>query len=211
MAKKIQRPPGEVLLDRKYLPKEIKKDLSEPISYLEELVDYGVRLLKRSFFAGEREISDVVLLPVLLRQVLAFLDAVHLHLLNGAVYTAIPDLRAMFEATLSIEWILKGPQERKESQADWKQRWARQYYVAELRQERSWIRAFIPRTPDHARLKKVAGPLVSRILSDPKELVAAKARVKDIGRHIAQHRELKRINSLFGPLVKKPWQEPAWY
>ena len=135
MAKKIQDPPGEVLLDRTYVPEQIRKDLSEPISFLEELADYGVQLLKRSFFAGERKTSDIVILPVLLRQVLAFLDAVHLHLLNGAVYTATPDLRAMFEATLSIEWILKGPPHRKESQAEWKERWARQYYVAELRQE----------------------------------------------------------------------------
>ena len=211
MGKKIMPPPRENLLDRERVPERIQNDLGEPVSYLAELSDFGVALLKRSFHGSKRETLDIVLLPVLFRQVLAFLDGVHLHLLNGAVYTAVPDLRAMFEATLSLEWILKGPADKKETRDDWKQRWAGQYYVSELRQERNWNRAFIPRTPDHARLKKVAPDLVSHMLNDPQRLVAAKGRVKGIGQHISRYPDLKQINSLFGPLAKKLGREPAWY
>ena len=92
--KKIIIPREENLLDRENVPRKIAEDLAEPISYLNELADFGVQLLKRSFHASSRKIPDVVLLVALFRQVLAFVDGVHIHLMNGAVHTSLSDLRA---------------------------------------------------------------------------------------------------------------------
>jgi len=208
---KVLVPPDEPLLDRDQVPREIAENLAEPVSYLAVLADEGVGLLKRSFLASKREVRDVVLLPVLFRQVLAFLDAVHLHLVNGSVYAAAPDLRAMFEATLALEWILVGPAERRESREAWRDRWARQYYVSELRQERDLVRSFIHGTPDHAKFKRVAPDLAKKLTSDPATVDAARKRVAELGRHIARRPLLRAINSRFGPLKKKLGYEPAWY
>jgi len=118
----------------------------------------------------------------------------------------------MFEAALSIEWIVKGPAESRESRRRWRDRWARQYYVSELRQERDWARSLIPGTPDHAQLKKVAPDLARKLTSDAEKVDAARKRVADIGRHIARSPHLRVINSRFGPLKRKLQnREPAWY
>ncbi len=212
MAAKIDRPPDEPILDRVQVPRQIAEALSEPVSYLQVLADEGVRLLKRSFFSSKREVVDVVVLPVLFRQILAFLDAVHVHLLNGSIYAAAPDVRAMFEATLALEWITKGPVDRTEAREKWRVRWARQYYVSELRQERDWARALVPRTPDHAKLKKSAPDLAARLVGDASKVAAARQRLKDIGRHLSKNSALREINARFGPFKRRnKGQEPAWY
>ena len=212
MTNNIDLPPDEPILDRVQVPKRIAEALSEPLSYLEILADEGVRLLKRSFFSSKREVPDVVLLPVLFRQVLAFLDAVHLHLPNGAVYSAAPDVRSMFEAWLALEWIIQGPPARVEPIAEWRGRWARQYYVSELRKERDWTRSFVPRTPDHAKLKKAAPQLAAKLAGDPEKVDAARKRLREIGKHLSNIRSFREINSRFGTLKKKlRGKEPSWY
>ena len=142
MSKAVDLAGEEPILDRTGVAHSIRRDLNEPVSYLETLTDYGVQLLKRSLASSSRETPDVVLLPVLFRQVLAFADSVHLHLAAGAVHSAVPSVRALFEATLSMEWIV----------TQGKERWGRQFYVSELRQRRNWAAMLVPDTPENAKL-----------------------------------------------------------
>ena len=53
------------------------------------------------------------MLGALLRQIVTMLDGVEVLLSNGASYTAQLQLRALLEASIYIEWILKGDGDKK--------------------------------------------------------------------------------------------------
>jgi Family of unknown function (DUF5677) len=54
-----------------------------------------------------------VLIGVLLRQVIAMLDGIDILLSNGATYASHLQMRALFEASVYIDWILQGDFEKK--------------------------------------------------------------------------------------------------
>ncbi len=57
--------------------------------------------------------KDIIVLGTLTRQVVAMLDGLELLLANGAVYVAGLQSRALFEASVYIDWILKDDTERR--------------------------------------------------------------------------------------------------
>lgn len=100
------------VLDRRGPRSLLRRRASSQLQVLQNIVDYGVLLLERCLRDSERRAEDVVLLSVLLRQAIAMGDAVHLNLFPGAIYAAHLPLRSLFEARLSIEWILTQGKER---------------------------------------------------------------------------------------------------
>ena len=204
-------PPDEPILDRGYPSRRIANDLEPHVAYLAELVDYGVQFMKRALASSARDVPAVVILPVLLRQALAFADAVYIHLRAGAVYSSVPDLRSLFEATLSMEWILVGPPSRRVPTDEWVSNWTRQFYVAELRAERVWTRRCVPGTHDHAVFRKAAPKLAADLVSKPAVVQGARDRLKEIQRHIRSRPLLRAANQRLGPLAKKLGREPEWY
>lgn len=197
MQSKIEVVRVKSLMDRSGPKEWIADNVPGPVSYLRKLADYGVDLLQRSFVASERETWDVVLLPTLFRQVIVCLDSIHLQLRVGAVRGAIPSLRSLFEAELSIEWIL----------TQGKERWGRQFYVAELRQQRVWKAVVIPGTPENQELLKQAPSALTRVMKAERE--AARDRIQKIDEHIAENPEFQEINGWFEAEKKK--KEPDWF
>ena len=145
MSEVIEVPGITKLLDTEGGRSEVRRIYQPQLNLIGEITEYGANLLLRAFATTTtRTVADVVVLPVLFRQVVAMLDAARLCLEGAAVYASFVPTRALWEATLSLEWILKNG----------KDYWGRQYYVSHLRKRRSWARQSIPGTPDHKRYRQ---------------------------------------------------------
>lgn len=147
------------LLDRTGPRSFLGRRANPQLETLQQIVDYGVPLLQRCLRESERKAEDVVLLSVLLRQAIAMGDAVHLQLKNGAIYTASLPLRSLFEARLSIEWIL----------TQGKERWGRQYYVSELRKRLEANKMAMTGTEEAEKFRDLLGEKYGEIFAKLKQ------------------------------------------
>src|SRR5947207_6313178 len=95
------------LLDRKSVIADVTRAFPEQMQLLRELTNYGTNLIPRAFSSSNKELKDVVLVGILLRQVVAMLDAIEVLTARGAVYAAGLQARALSEASIYIEWIMK--------------------------------------------------------------------------------------------------------
>ena len=117
----------EKFLDRDEVQKWISDHYSESLHLLRDLVHYGTGLMPRAFESSGKLSCDVLALFVLLKQVVAMLDAVEVLVSSGAVLAAHLQARAIMEASLYLDWMLVSDTEKK----------AKHFYVADLRSEKS--------------------------------------------------------------------------
>jgi hypothetical protein len=99
--------PHEALLERELISFEIKQKLQEQNTLLVNLVNYGTNLIIRCVNVSEKIPENIVVLGVLLKNFVAMLDSMQILLSEGAVLGAAVQARAMWESSISIEWILK--------------------------------------------------------------------------------------------------------
>ena len=135
----------EPVLDRIAAPREVATKLGPQLDLLDEIADYGVALLKRCFKTSGRTIEDIVLLPVVFKHLLSTFDAVALLLRAASAYAASIPLRALCEASWTLEWIARKDRPH----------WARQYYVAYLRRNRAAALKYTPGTASHTRAAEI--------------------------------------------------------
>ena len=142
----------------------------ETLALIDSLSKYGADLVIRGFHSSPREMEDVLVLCILLKQVVAMLDGIRVVTENAALMSAPLQLRAMLEASLYIDWILK---------ADTRVR-ANAYYVGEVRRRREYNRRIHQgefdqycgdaSTAEMARIKQQAAQeeiADSRLLAEP--------------------------------------------
>ena len=84
---------------------------------------------------------DVIVLAVMVKHAMTHLDGVEILLSAGAVLESHVSLRAFWESSLYVEWVL-------ESDSDTR---ARQFYVAHMRQRREWARRVASGTAERSR------------------------------------------------------------
>ena len=162
------------LLARDQVIADINKHLRPWINVIHDLASYGSNLIPRSFGSSDRDLKDSIVLAVLLRQVVAMLDGVDLLLASGATYAAHLQLRALFEASVYIDWILREDSERK----------AEYYYVHNLRRKRFWNLKVQPgsaESQDFLDMMKKEGVQIPDEVRD-----AAKEQNKEIDRVLSQ-------------------------
>src|SRR6188508_643668 len=111
------------ILDRPEADAHVQQHFSNPVAVLAEMVDYGTHLIPRCWASSDKRLTDVVLLPVLTKQAVGLLDAAQVLLSAGAVNPATLQLRALFEISVYVRWIVRRDTDRR----------ARAYYVANLR------------------------------------------------------------------------------
>jgi hypothetical protein len=126
------------LLNRDETITDIRAHLSPWLDLLRDLSNYGSNLIPRCFSSSVRGLKDAVVLGTLLRQVGAMLDGAEVLLSNGAPYAAQLQLRALLEASIYIEWILKSEGDKKSAY----------YYVRNLRRKRMWANRTQPGSPE---------------------------------------------------------------
>src|SRR5208283_2575345 len=137
-------------------------------------------------------------LAILLRQVVAMLDGVELLLSNGATHAAQLQMRALFEASIYIDWILESDCEKK----------AAYYYVHNLRRKRLWASRTQPGSAESqnfiAEMNKSGLPISDELRESSREQiqeidrVLSRPKFANINEDFEKHRNGKRY-------------DPAWY
>jgi hypothetical protein len=194
---KIPENDFRALIDRDKIAAEINEHLRPWTSLLRDLVSYGSNLIPRCYSSSGKSLKDAVLLAILLRQVVAMLDGVDLLLSSGAVYAATLQLRALFEASVYIEWILGGDSERK---ADY-------YYVHNLRRKRMWASRVQPASPESQEFLEFLNK--SGISIDENTRKASQKELQEIDRILSQ----AKFATISSDIEKhrKRKHDPAWY
>src|SRR5207247_804137 len=119
----------------------------------------------------------------------------------GAVHAGHAHARAFWEAHLFIDWILeKG-----------KERWARQYYVADIRRELAALRRLIPGTAEHAKFGEMWRECYRGNAPQDAELASkAPERVQQINALLSKP-IYADINTTFQNVPTKRNREPDWW
>lgn len=195
---KVGEPAHPGLLDRDGVISDIKEHLKPWCKLIEDVTNYGSNLIPRCFISSERQLKDAVVLAILLRQVVAMLDGVDILLSNGACHVSQLPARALFEASVYIDWILQGEAERK----------SLYYYVHNLRRLRVWAKRTQSGSPEAeaflAATKKYGFKLADEVqASSGKQL-------EQIEKVLSQPK-FAEISADFDRLRKGKKYDLAWY
>jgi len=134
----------EPLLNRAEAVRNVETHLKNHLKVLEELVDYGTHLIPRCWSSSPRGVRDMVTLPILLKQIVGMLDAGAELVSRGCVDPAMLQLRAIFEASVYLDWILQSKSRTR----------ARAYYVWNVRRQLRWINRGIVGSPEYKAYRK---------------------------------------------------------
>jgi len=173
----------KLILDRERHEKDVRQYFSKHTDFLIDLANYGSFLIPRAYDSSSKKLEDIVVIGILLKQVVAMIDAVEILISKGAVSAANLQARAAFEASLYIDWILKGESEKK----------AKYYYVSNLRNQRLWALRLKPGTPEKEIFSKAFQHLEKHLKTTDLENVEKQA-----------EEELTKIDSL---LARNGWNE----
>jgi hypothetical protein len=103
--------------------------LGPELTALGDLVSYGTHLLPKLLPCGETALSARVVLIDLGRDALAAADGLSILSRVGALSTAQLQLRALFESSAYVQWILSGEREKR----------AESYRSARLQRQVRWV------------------------------------------------------------------------
>lgn len=167
------------------------------------MVNYGTNLIRRCYGASDKTTVDVVVLGVLLKQMIAMLDATDVLLRAGIVHAAFLQARAALEASLYIDWILFSESERK----------ADCYVVATLRHERMWALRASKGTPEAKAINELMAELdLDMHATHPSLDADAATHLEEINRNLTQS-GLMKIDAEFDRIRQKRGKKygPEWY
>ena len=189
-----------VVLDRPEAYSHVADNFSEPVETIESMVNYGTHLLMRSWVSSKRELKDTVVLWVLYKQCLGLADAASEMIRAGCIDPSALQLRALFEASVYLDWILRHDSKRR----------AKAYYVANLRRRLTWARRVIPGTLENRRfavdVKDLNGPLGQT----PQEIIDGAQEEVDAVEKFLKRPSLRQMNKAFDRR-KRGRFDPSWY
>lgn len=193
--------PHQAILDRTEAEKLIKEHFSTQVALLQEMANYGSNLVVRAYNSGGKGLGDAIVCGVLLRQVVAMVDAVETLIASGAVHAAHLPARAAFEASLYLGWMLVSDLEKK----------ARYYYVSNMRQERLWALRGAHGSPENQSFSAAMAQLGTDILSlRPSLATDSQTHLDEVNRILAQP-EFAPIDQDFERRKLKSKKEPKWH
>lgn len=190
------------MLDRSLAKEIVSKHFHEQMELLEELANYGARLITRSFSISEKKQTDIVIIAVLFKQFVTMIDAVQILIQEGNGYASNLPLRALFESQLYLHWMLKYETEKRASQ----------YYIWHLRQILRYNNSSIDGTNENTEFKKILfGSPLEKVLEGArpfqKEIIKQSAGINAI----LKSKEYSAINLEFERLKKNKTYDVAWY
>jgi Family of unknown function (DUF5677) len=192
---------NELILNRAQAEADVDTHLRPHLTALSEMVDYGTHLIPRCWHSSGRSIRDMVVLIVLLKQVVALLDAGTELLRKGCVQPALLQLRAAFEASVYIDWILASRRKTR----------AKAYYVWNVRRQLRWIKRSLKGPPEAKALKKeTKGLRVQNIPSTPENQRSWREEAKRLQSHLNSPTYCA-WNARFEKRRGKKLYDLAWY
>ena len=192
----IPEDPHKSLLDDEGATTFASEQLKPWTNLLRDLANYGSNLIPRVYTSSGKTLGDVVLIGTLLRQLVAMIDAIEILLGRSAVHAATLQLRAMFEASVYIDWMLAGDRENK----------AVYYYVHNLLRGRVWAMRVQSDTAESSSFREVMNGLpLDETLGEE-----GKNQVREIDRVLAQAR-FAAVHDDFQNWEKQSHRKPSWY
>ncbi len=165
------------LIDRTTSIGHVQSHFSGHIEVLQDMVNYGSNLIPRCLTSSTRKLEDTIILGVLLRQTIAMFDEIEVLLSSAAIYPCYLQLRAIFEASLYLEWILKEDTEKR----------AQYYYVANIRQERMWANRTQRGSVENIAYERIMAPFGNLIPDTTAQLsVEGQKALQEINRILGQ-------------------------
>lgn len=167
----------DAILNRAEAEHNVEKHLKSQIDALRQVVDYGTHLIPRCWHSSGRTVRDMVLLPILLKQIVGMLDAATELLSKGCVESAMLPLRSLFEASIYLDWILKSKSPMR----------ARAYYVWNVRRQLRWTNRAIAGTKEQKALAAdLRGLSVVSSFAAPEEQKKLIAEAQRLSKHLAE-------------------------
>ncbi len=185
------------VLDRDNVVSAVNRVFADQLALLRDVTNYGSTLIPRCFSSSSRGLKDVVVIA-LLRQVVAMLDGTEILLSKGAAYAAGLQTRALFEASVYLQWMLQNDAERK----------ANYYYVHNIRRQRLWAQRTQAGSPEATSFSVAVPDLPS--FQDPETVARAKAQIAEIDRVLAQP-VFQPMNKAFEQRRRPDGSDVEWY
>jgi Family of unknown function (DUF5677) len=197
---KVREQEHRAILDRDTVVADAEKHLTPWLDLIRDLVNYGTNLIVRAVHTSDKKTKDRVVLAILLRQAVAMLDSIEVLLSKGCTHSANLELRALFEASVYIEWILAGDSEKR----------ARYYHVHNLRRKRLWASRMQVGSPEAVRFAAEMGKFGLNFSNEQQQ--EAQKQIAAIDRILAQQ-ELAPITAEFDAArtPRRLKRDVAWY
>jgi len=193
--------PYEPLLHREIHVHDVQKHFKQQLDLLESLTNYGTSLIAGTFHTSKKEMPEIIVLLVLLKQVVTMLDAIHALASNGCSEALLLQGRALFEASLYIDFILKDDCDNK----------AKHYYVANVRNELNWNKRTQHGETEHQRFHDSLGEYASVLDKAVEKLgTSAAARINEIENHLSNP-PFNEINDALDQARGNRPYDVSWY
>jgi hypothetical protein len=198
--------PLSTILDRDEPVQNVRDHFCDQLEVMRDVVNYGSNLIPRCFESSPKGVADVVVIVALLKQLVAMLDGVELHVSNAAVLASYVSLRALYETHLYVSWVLRSDTDTR----------ARHYYVWSLRQRRKWDSRVIPGTKEHANFQHALQHLPIFQSASPNDQQRVEQFQHEATQDVAQIDQLlnspsyKAINDGFDNYWNRPY-DPPWH
>lgn len=194
--------PLTTLLNREEAAKHAQDNFADQIGLLGDLANYGSNLVVRAYNSSEKDLPSIIACGVLLKQVVAMIDAVYLLVAAGTVHAAFLPARAAFEASIYLDWLLFSDTQRK----------ATAYLVSNYRDERLWIARVTKGTAEAATFDALSKSVGLDIHAHRPTLATdAAKRLSEINRILSQN-DLAKLDNEFSQVKgKKRKYDPEWY
>lgn len=197
----MQETPHPAILNREEVKAVALQHFAKQTELLRDLANYGSNLIVRAFDSSPKKMAEVVVCGVLLKQVIAMVDAAEVLLSAGCGHASFLPARTAFEASIYIDWIFAGDSERR----------ATRYVVANYRDERLWASRVIPGTAEEIAFTKIAQVLGVDIHAERPTLAGeASTHLTEVDRILAQP-YLAAIDQEFTAARGKRKRDPEWY
>ncbi len=193
--------PYEKLLHREVQIHDVHEHYEKQLELLKSLTDYGTFLIAGTFHTSKKEMSEIIVLLVLLKQVVSMVDAIHVLASNACSEALLLQGRALFEASLYIDFILSGDSNNK----------AEHYYVSNLRNEVHWNKRTQENETEHQRFSDSLGDYSSVLENAVKKLgTQAAERITEIEGFLSKPPFDEINNTLLNARGSRPY-EASWY
>jgi hypothetical protein len=195
--------PHKGLLNREEAIRHAIQVYGPQLDVLADMVNYGSNLVPRAYHSSAKGAAEAVVIGVLLKQIVAMLDAVEVLVRQGISYAGLLQARAAFEASLYVDWILSADAENR----------ANHYLVANLRGERKWAKRAMPGTPEKKDFDARFQPLGSNLsVTSPDIETDAKNHLAEVDRLLGQP-HFNRIDVAFEQhrRASRRKHEPTWH
>jgi hypothetical protein len=195
--------PHSSLLGREASAAIVAKHYAPQLDLLRQMVNYASNLIPRAFGSSAKQLPDLIVCYVLLKQFASMIDAMEVLIRAGSVHASFVPGRVAFEVSLYLEWMLVSDCEKK----------ALHYYVGNIRVERVWGLRVQKSSPEADAFLKDMGQLGADILTNRPTLDQEGVKhVGDADRILSQP-EFAEINAAFDVYRKKSKRpyEPDWY